>query len=114
MQPLFEDKIDYLQKVVGIGKASTVRLFNDRFEVVDKNGATIASVKLGSITSASYVKGGLLRIKAGDTSHYLQFYRMPYRLFGLIGLALSGAAKKGRALADKMANLGVQIETKTF
>lgn len=112
MQPLFEGKIDYIQKMVGMGKPSTIRLFQDYFEVIDKSGQQIANVPLRSLTQASYVKGGLLRLKAGEESHYLQFFRMPYRLFGVVGLLLSGSSKTGKELADKMAELGVQFQTK--
>ena len=114
MQPLFEEKIDYVQKIVGFGKASTVKLFNERLEVVDKAGNSVANIALNQITSAAYVKGGLLRIEVGEARHFLQFFRMPYRLFGILGLILSGSSKKGSELAAQLTNLGVKIETKVI
>lgn len=112
MQPLFEEKIDYIQKMVGFGKASTVILFNDRLEVVDKTGSQLANIPLQQITSAVYVKGGLFRIQVGEQKHFLQFFRMPYRLFGLLGLLLSRSSTKGTELAKLLTNLGVALETK--
>jgi hypothetical protein len=114
MQPLFEDKIDYAVKTVGMGKASTVFLYNDRLEVIDKTGASIATIPLNTITSAAYVKGGLIRLHVGSQKHYLQFYRMPYRLFGVIGIILSKSSQKGTELSRKLADLGVAIETKVI
>lgn len=60
MQPLFEGKIDYLQKKVGLGKAGIIRLFADHVEIIDKTGALLANIPLASITSASYVRGSCL------------------------------------------------------
>lgn len=112
MQPLFEEKIDYIQKMVGFGKASTVKLYNDRLEVVDKAGSQLANIPLQQITNAAYVKGGLFRIQVGEQRHFLQFFRMPYRLFGLLGLLLSKSSAKGTELAKQLTNLGVTLETK--
>ncbi len=114
MQPLFEDRIDYIQKVVGFGKASIVKLYTDRLEVVDKAGTQLANIPLGQITSAAYVKGGLLRIQVGEQKHYLQFFRLPYRFFGVIGLILSKASAKGSELARQLSGLGVTLETKVL
>lgn len=114
MEVLFEDRIDYIQKVVGFGKAATVRLFNDRLEVVDKTGNQLANIPLNQITSAAYVKGGLFRIQVGEQKHYLQFFRMPYRLLGILGMVISKASTKGTELAKQLSNLGVTLETKVF
>ncbi len=113
MNPLLETKLDYAQKLLGMGKGGTAKLYSDRIEVIDRAGKLIATIKLQEITAVAH-PSGMLRIKVGDQLHVLQFFRMPYRLFGLAGLLVSGAGKAGGAWAKQLEQLGVSVSKKLF
>lgn len=112
MEGSYETKVEYFRRKIGFGKIGTVKLYRDRFDVVSNKGEILSTVLLKDITSAAYVSGGLIRFKVGEEFHGLQFYRRPYRYFGLIGLMLSGSGKKAKALVEKMQDLGVKFDKK--
>ena len=114
MQPILEDRVDYFQKNIGLGKSATARLLQDSIEIVDSVGSPIVSIPLSAITGVKHVKGGVIRIYVGEQMHGLQFMRMPYRLFGLLGLMLSGAGKKAKEWSAQLSGLGFQVKEKIF
>ena len=115
MNPVYQGQAEYLQGVVGIGKGCTVTLFPDHLEVVSKKGEPLLNVPLQAIEAASYVKGGLIRLRLnGNQLHSINFFTTKWRMLGLPGLMISGAAKKGSAFGDALRSTGVNVETKTF
>lgn len=113
MNPIYYGQAEYGTRAIGRAKPANLTLFPDHLEVVSKTREPLLMLPLRAIESASYVKGGLIRLRLnGNQLHFITFHTLKWRMLGVFGVWLSGAGKKGTEFANALRSVGVQVQDK--